>query len=183
MKNRKVMLFILMMATQLLGLTGCGSDSKDVPSLESTPTAVAADEMMSNEAIMMAFTECLREQGVEVMDPVVDSDGFVDKPEFVEGFEASKEELDAAMEVCEEILEGFTFEGKNIDRSEQIDEYLELAACLREEGFDIDEPTASTLETWLIDFKTTFDWDDPDTMEAYEICSGIEGDAGGGKGK
>jgi len=183
MKNRKVMFFIMVMAALLLALTACGSDSKDVPSLAATPTAIAADEVLSNEAIMMEYSECLRDEGVEVMDPVVNSEGFVEKPEFVEGFEVYKEELGAAMEVCEAILEGFTFEGKNIDRSDQIDEYLELVACLHEEGIDIDEPTASTLDTWLIDFKRTFDWDDPDTMEAYETCSGTEGGAGRGKGK
>jgi hypothetical protein len=183
MKSRKVVFLNSVIVVMIFGVSACGSDSKNVPSLAATPTAVVEDEVLSNEAIMMAFTECLREQGVEVMDPVVDSDGFVNKPEFVEGFEVSKEELDAAMEVCEEFLEGFTFEGKNIDRSEQIDDYLELVACLREEGFEIDEPTESTLDTWLTDFKTTFDWDDPDAMGAYETCSGREGSAVGGKGK
>lgn len=183
MKNRKVMFFIMVMVALLLALTACGSDSKDVPSLAVTPTAVTADEVLSNEAIMMAFTECLREEGVEVMDPVVDSEGFVGKPAFVDGFEISKEELGAAMEVCEGILEGFTFEGKSRDRSEQIDEYVELVECLHEQGIDVDEPSASTLETWLVDFKAVIDWDDPDTMEAYETCSDTEGGPGGGKGK
>jgi hypothetical protein len=183
MKNRKGIFLILVMVALLLALTACGSDSKDVPSLAATPTAVAADEVLNNEAIMMEYVECLRDEGVEVMDPVVNSDGFVEKPEFVEGFEASKEELGAAMEACVGILDGFTFEGKSEDKSDQLDQYLELVACLREEGFDVDEPTASTFEIWIEDFKRSFDWDDPDTMEAYETCSGTKGGAVGGKGK
>jgi len=183
MKNRKAILLLAVMVAMFIGLTACGSDSKDVPSLAATPSAVAADEVLNNESIMIEFTVCLRREGLEVMDPVVNSEGYVGKPEFAVGFEVSKEELGAAMEICGEILDGFTFEGKSEDTSDQIDQYLELVACLREEGIDIDEPTASTLKTWLVDFKAVIDWDDPENVEAYETCSGTEGDTEGGKGK
>jgi hypothetical protein len=57
---------------------------------------------------------------------------------------------------------------------------------LREGGFDIEDPTAETLEIWMTDFKEGLDWDDPETMEAFEDCSsGSSGgnDSKGGDGK
>jgi len=85
---------ITLMAVAVIGiliLAACGSDSSDVPSLNSEdtqvvePTADAVDSVLDNEARMMAFTQCLRDQGIEVYDPVVDSEGNVGKPELAEG--------------------------------------------------------------------------------------------------
>lgn len=60
---------------------------------------------------MMEFTECLRGEGLEIMDPMVDS----------EGFQASKEKFGAAYEVYEEIIEGFTFEQEKNALNEQVE--------------------------------------------------------------
>jgi hypothetical protein len=58
--------------------------------------------------------------------------------------------------------------------SEQIDMYLELAACLNDKGFEVDEPTAELFEQWLIDFRMGFDWDNTEAMQAYEECTAVE---------
>jgi hypothetical protein len=184
MKNWQKIFLFTMLAAMSISLISCGSESNDVPSLGATPTAgVGSDSILDDEAKMMAFTECLRGEGLEIMDPMVDPDGNVEKPEIAEGFEASKKEFEAAFEVCEEIIEGITFGKEKEDLSDQVDFYLDLAACLREEGYDIDDPTAETLDTWMTEFKTVIDWDDPEMMETYETCSGSEGGAGEGKGK
>ena len=88
MTNKLVVLILIV--TIGLVLAACGSASDDVPSLRDVQDAQpvdaeATDRAPDNEAAMMAFTECLREQGIEVYDPVVDADGNVEKPEFVEG--------------------------------------------------------------------------------------------------
>jgi hypothetical protein len=164
-----------------LGLVACDSKLNDVPSLGPTATPDVADEVLSNEEIMLEFTACLRTEGLEVMDPVVDADGFVGKPEIAEG--TSKEELGEAWKACEEILEGFTYEQNKEDLSDQVDYYVSLAECLREEGIDIEDPTATTLKTWMNDFKDTIDWEDPNSVEAYETCTGEDISDGNGKGK
>jgi hypothetical protein len=165
----------------ILVLAACGSDSDDVPSLRTIedtqgvdPTPDAADAVRDNEARMMAFTECLRDQGIEVVDPVVDSDGNVGKPEFAEGVDGKgkREDLGAAYEACAEHLEGFTFEEKRVGVSEQVDQFLALATCLREKGYDVDDPTAETLDQWQADFKFSIDWEDPAAVADYEECSG-----------
>jgi hypothetical protein len=152
----------------ILVLAACGSDSDDVPSLRTIedtqsadPTPDAADSVRDNEARMMAFTQCLRDQGIDVLDPVVDADGNVEKPEFAEGVGYNKEALGAAWEACAEHLEGFTFEKERVDVSELVDQYVALATCMREKGYDVDDPTAETLEQWGEDFKYAINWDDP----------------------
>ena len=54
---------------------------------------------------------------------------------------------------------------------------------MNEAGFDVGEPTAETLDTWMDDLKNTFDWDDPDAEEAVETCFGGGSGKGGNKGK
>jgi ASC-1-like (ASCH) protein len=183
MKNWQIFFLLACMAVISLGLTACGSESNDVPSLAATPTPSTADEILDNEALMMEFAECLRNEGLEVIDPVVDSGGNIEKPEAVDGANISKEEWIAAYEVCGEIIENITFEKEEVDRSEQVDQYLALAACMREEGFDIEDPTAETLDTWMADLKNTFDWDDPDAQAVFETCFSGSSTGNSGKGK
>lgn len=179
---------IALVVISTLILTACGSDSNDVATLKTTkdtqvgaPKADAADPVLDNEAMMMAYTQCLRDQGIELLDPVVDSEGNVGKPEFAEGIEYDKEAWAAADEVCGHHLEGFTWEKKRVDVSEMVDRYVALATCLRDKGYDVDEPTAETLDEWGVDFKEAINWDDPAAVADYEACSGETVGKGSGK--
>lgn len=188
------------MRTRLVALVGaaalllvaCGSDSaNEVASLvatENTPvldsTADAANGALDDEAAVMAFSQCMRDQGIEYEDPLVDAAGNVQKPALAEGVEvteATKEKLAAPYETCSEHLEGVTFggEGKG-DVSGQLDQFIALAVCLRERGFDdVEDPIAETLDQWQADFKGVFNFKDADATEAYEACSGgVVGGAG-----
>ena len=123
-------LFVAVVAMCVLVLGACGSDSgDDVATLKKTDNkqvkSEAADPVLDNEAIMMAFTECLREQGLKVADPVVDSHGNIGKPEPLQGEEFDKEAFGAAWEACDEHLEGFTWEKKSVDVSEQVDQFVD----------------------------------------------------------
>ena len=170
---------LIVVAIGILILTACRSDSNDVATLGTTentqveaPNADTADPVLDNEAMMMAFTQCLRDQGVDVVDPVIDSEGNVQKPEFAEGVDVKREDFGAAYEACAEHLEGFTFEKKRFDVSELVDQYVALAACLRDKGYDVDEPTAETLDELGVGFKESINWDDPAAVADYEECSG-----------
>ncbi len=182
MKRWQIFYLLAMMAAIGLGLAACGSDSNDVPSLGATPTPGPADGVLNNEALMMQFTECLRNEGLDVEDPKLDFDGNIEKPEF-ESESISKEEMMEAWEVCGEFLENITFEKKEVDRSEQVDQYVELAACLRDEDFEVEDPTAETLDIWMTDLKNMIDWDDPDAEAAFDECMGGSSGGNGGKGK
>jgi hypothetical protein len=60
---------------------------------------------------------------------------------------------------------------KREDASARLDELVELAICLREKGYDVEDPTAETLAQWGKDFRVAFDWDDPEAVVDYEECS------------
>ena len=172
MKKNSVKL-ILVVAIGLL-LTACGSTAEDVPSLGATPTAIIEQETLDDEAAVMAFVECMRNEGIQFKDPVVDSDGNVQQPEFVEGFTITRDELAAPYAACFHHIEGLTFGRERGDLGARVDQMVELAGCLRERGYDIDDPTAETIEQWGIDFRLGFNWDDPDAMTAYEAFSNTD---------
>ena len=156
-------------------LASCGSDSEDVPSLATKDTQEAKPtKVLDDEAKVMAFVQCMRDEGIEYQDPVVDSDGNVQAPELVEGFTITRAELREPYAACSHHLERLTFGQRRADLSERLDEFVALASCLNDKGYDMDEPTAASLDTWLIDFRVEFDWDDPDAMADYEECSSAE---------
>jgi hypothetical protein len=163
----------LVFVTGLL-LAACGSASEDVPSLRATPTAVLEDENLDAEVALMAFVQCMRDEGVEYKDPVVDSDGNVQRPEPVEGVTYTREGLAEPYEACSHHIEGLTFGRERGDMSERVDQFVAIATCLRDKGYDVDDPTAETIDQWAADFRVEFDWDDPEAMEVYEECSSAE---------
>ena len=188
MKHKLLTLISIVMAG-LVVLAACGPAASDVPSLgtkdtaqvkEPAPDADAGNLLQENEAKMMAFTQCLRDQGAEMLDPVVDADGNVGKPQLAEGAEW-KGSLKTAWAACAEHLEGFVLEKKRVDVSEQVDQAVALAACMRAKGHDVGDPTAETLDQWQEDFKDSISWDDHAAVADYEECSG--GTVGGRKGK
>ena len=128
MRNNTAKL-ILLVAIGLL-LVACGSASDDMPSLEATPTAVVEGETLDDEAAMMAFVQCMRDEGIEFKDPLVDSDGNVQAPELVEGFSVTRAELAEPYAACFHHIESLSFGRERQDVSEQIDQFVALATCL-----------------------------------------------------
>jgi len=172
MKKINIILTIVVFG---LFLSACGSDSDDIPTLGATPTSVAADAEINDEAKVMAFTQCMREQGIEFKDPMVDSDGNVQRPELVEATSYSRQEIRDASEECQHFLEGLTLGRGREDLSELVDQLIELAICLRDKGYDMDDPTAETLKQWQTDFRQQFDWDAPGARDDFQECGGDTG--------
>jgi hypothetical protein len=171
-----------------LTIAACGdaSDDAGIATLETTTTAAAAestttDVLRDNEEALLEFTECLRENGVEIDDPTVGADGSlqlapieieveVDDPESLP--EGPPPELDAAFSACEPLLEGVTQLGAGIpDETAFEDTFLEYAGCMREHGVDMPDPDFSG-SGGMIDLGT-MDPTDPDWMAADEACREI----------
>jgi hypothetical protein len=169
---------LMLIAMVGLMLVACASDANDVPSLNSDgaqraePTAVVEADPLDNEAKMMAFTQCMRDEGIELVDAGVDAEGNVQGPTLAEGVQVSREEFEKAMAGCGKHLEGLTMGRERQDVTETLDQRVALATCLREKGYDVNDPTAETLDQWGKDFRVEFDWDDPEAMAAYEECAG-----------
>jgi len=93
MKQKKRILILGIMISLLVA---CSSTANDVPTLGATPTAI--DEL-DNEAKVMAFAQCMRDEGFELKDPTVDADGNVQIPEPIEGVSYTRAEIRVGYEV------------------------------------------------------------------------------------
>ena len=80
--------------------------------------------------------------------------------------------MGAAYEACGEFLEDITWARRPEDVTAQVDRFVKIAGCLRDEGYDVDAPTVETFKTWATGFRVEFDWGNPDARTAYEQCSG-----------
>ena len=176
MKNLQVLFLVIVIC---FVLSACDPSGSNVVSLGETAMPADENEILDHETMMMEYTACLRNEGLEVSDPVINADGEVEKPQLSDNI--SKDDLLAANEVCAPLLDGFTFGKKEEDLSQEVDNMLILAACLREEGITIDDPTAETLDTWQGDLKSALNFDDPSQVQVYENCSGGDTNTGGKK--
>ena len=167
--------------TLLLGIIimlflACSSASSDVASIDTTEaTRVAVQTsnddspIQTDEEKVLEFTQCIRDQGIEIQDATVDSDGNLQPPRPVEGAELNFQELRPAFEKCRESLDGMTFGRERVDVNELIDDLLELTECLRDAGFDADDPNQGNLREW----RSQFEWEDPALQKAFEECGGV----------
>jgi hypothetical protein len=201
---------LLMLALVLGACSGAAqADDNGVASLteSSTTTATTAADP---EAAAMAFTQCMRDNGVDMEDPTVDADGNVipgrptNLPDPGEGQQNAQggpggefgEELRSAFEACGDLLVGTTFGFNNIDQTELQDQLLEFAQCLRDQGLEVADPDLSALGgpggggaggggLFGLDFQ------EPEVQAAMDACSdllpnvggrGFGGGPGGGQG-
>ena len=148
-----------MLLVMALLISACGGESATtkIASLEdptdaATATTEAIDPEVTMEEGLIAFTECLREQGLEVGDPTVDADGNLQMPPIQVSFEASDEaemeafsrEMDDKFGNCEPLLPEMAFTGNDLPQvSEMEDLLVEYAGCMRDHGFDMPDPDFS----------------------------------------
>jgi hypothetical protein len=139
-----------LIATLAVGvvLAGCSSPTSAAPSgvatLESAnPAADASAEPSASldpEAAGLAFAECMREHGIEMPDPEIQSGpgGGVGFSIGVNG-KQDPERLQAAHDACSHFLEDAIGERKELD-PEQLDRMVDFAECMREHGIDMPDP-------------------------------------------
>jgi len=111
-------------------------------------TAVTGDGEMDPEEAMLAYTECMREQGIAMADPVMDDEGNLrlSRPERVADGEFNREEMMAAREACAPLFEGVAQQFERPDETEFQDGLLAYAACMRENGYDMPDPDLTSSE-------------------------------------
>ena len=156
----------------------------------------------STEEALLAFAQCMRDNGIEDFeDPVISEDGGIS----INGGDSSqpptqaeREEMQQAFQACSDLLEGLPFGPGSVDRSELEDRLYEFAACMRDNGYDMPDPDLSALfpeqrqNTDGDDGGPTFqspfgdiDPDDPAFQAAAEACRDVFGGGfffGGGPG-
>ena len=153
-------------------------------------------ENMTDEERLLAFAECMRVNGVDFPDPVVEADGTVTfgfRPGGGGGGlqrlgEIGRDpDLPAARDMCAGMLEGLAFgPGQGgFDLIELQDRLLEFARCMRENGVDMGDPDLSRFVPGANDDGQpggpfgVIDLDDPDFSTAFAVCQQQLPQAGG----
>lgn len=163
----------MLAALVLAGLLGaCGDDD----------SADGASDGGADDAVL-DWVECMREEGIELSDPVTDPGGGVS---LGDPGDASPEDMDAAQEVCGPSP---GLGAQDLSEEDQQAAALEFAECMRNEGID-DFPDPDFSDTGpggaagesdeevgvapLAPFGD-IDLDDPEVAAAFEACQDVLG--------
>lgn len=196
---RQILLLFAVLALATAACGGTAEADEGVASIDGAgaldiPTTVAAAEMTEEEALL-AFTQCLRDQGVDIEDPTVDSDGNLrlSRPNNAgqgQG-QGGSEDFRAAREACSGLLEGVTLGFQDVDLTAIEDQLLEFAVCMRDNGYEqMPDPDLTGAIGGGGQGGGPFgqlDRDDPDFQAAAEECQDVlagipRGPGGGSRG-
>ncbi len=177
-------LTIIVFALAVAAAACSSSDDTGVASLttvgqESTTSTTSST---SDEQALIEFSRCMRDQGVDFPDPVVDEDGYP-RFEFADPESIDRDALFEAGEACRDLLEGVVLGLPDFNTAEFNDTFLEYATCMRDHGFS-DMPDRLDFATLMQGGELPFDPTDPDFIAADEECRDIfaEFRAGIGRG-
>jgi len=141
-----------------------------------TITEEFAEEVVSVEDAQLLLARCLRDNGYEITDPKIgESLQSVLQPIFLAADQKGRDELFQTIETCAEennIPLGGTAEFENPEAvADSLDTQLEFAQCLRENGIEIEDPSAeSPLRPLLIELVQSGQYLQSQIQEVADIC-------------
>ena len=148
-------------------------------SSDTTVTTIAEDvveEVVSVEDAQLLLARCLRENGYDITDPKNgESLRSVIGPILLAADQKGREELQETIQICAEENNtplGGTAEFENPEAvADALDTQLEFAQCLRENGIEIEDPSAeSPLRPLLFELVQSGQYLQTQIQEAAEIC-------------
>ena len=165
-------------------LAACGEAAANVASLENVDgveNSESSQEEVDAEVALLDYAQCMRENGVDVPDPTVDSEGNVQLPRPTGDIDRNL--VGAARETCSQHLEGLSLGfGGGGDQTEVADQLLAFAECLRDQGLDVDDPDFSEGGARGRGILGGLDQNDPEVAAALEVCGDLFTFGGGGRG-
>lgn len=164
-----------LIAVLALALAACGGgdDAAGVASLEDSSQAAVTDTTaaLSDEEALIAFAACMRDQGMDFPDPVVDENGYP-RFDFEDPASIDQDAMFEAGEACRDLIEGVVLGLVDFESSEFDDTFLEYATCMREQGVE-NVPDSIDIESIVRDGSLPFDPEDPKFIAADEKCRDI----------
>ena len=167
-------------------ITACSSpeESQGVVSTndlssDTTITTIAeevVEEVVSVEDAQLLLARCLRESGYDITDPKNDESlQRVIGPIWLAADQKGRQELQESIQTCAEennIPLGGSSEFENPEAvADLLDTQLEFAQCLRENGIEIEDPSAeSPLRPLLIELVQSGQYLQAQIQEAADIC-------------
>ena len=147
-----------------LALSACGADD---PAAEP-----AADRQQANRDAMLAYAQCMRENGVDMADPEPGQRGIrLRAPKGV-----TPEQMETAEQACRKHLDDIEAPELSEEQQKEFQEAaLAHARCMREHGIDIPDPTfgedgRATIRIRRGDGASGPDPESPEFKEAQEAC-------------
>ena len=134
------------------------------------------EEVVSVEDAQLLLARCLRESGYDITDPKIDeSVQSVIGPIWLASDQKGRQELQESIQTCAEennIPLGGSAEFENPEAvADSLDTQLEFAQCLRENGIEIEDPSAeSPLRPLLIELVQSGQYLQTQIQEAAGIC-------------
>jgi hypothetical protein len=135
------------------GASGSGAQVASVGEATTTTAPVTADSASGGgdaQDAMLAFAQCMRDHGVDMPDPQVNSDGravFTAGQAVGGGGEMDQTKMDDAQKACQQYLDKVKSEMPPPDPAEleeRKQQMLDFAQCMREHGIDMPDPQFST---------------------------------------
>ena len=137
---------LVALSLSLVACSGGGAGPDGVASLvdaSASPSAAAPEESLDPEAAMLAFAQCMRDNGIDMPDPEVNGEGGV-----TFGFAArpgagtdDMDKLEAAHAACEKYLPKGGPDGRPMEIDPEMEQaMLDFARCMRELGIDFPDP-------------------------------------------
>ncbi len=163
MKRMSVLVFCMTVA---MASASCSSDGDATgvasleldtqPESESSADLSDLSDRAEVEEAVLAFSQCLRDNGFDVDDPTFDADGNPQFPSFgggvvddataeqVEDFDAETARMEDALQACRTHLDGIVMTAPDSEgQAETEDVLLEYTACMRDNGIDMPDPDFS----------------------------------------
>jgi hypothetical protein len=176
---------VLLLTLLAAGCGGSDGNGDGVASLRGNGGATTTTNGgVDRERALLDFARCMREQGVPIQDPQVDSEGNLRLQPGQGGLgDVDRATLDKAREACQEHLEGITQDFTPEDQTRVQDSLVKYASCMRQNGYDMPDPDFS--QGGGPGVFGNIDQDDPAYQKAHEACKQHlaqlqEGRAGGG---
>lgn len=179
---RRVLVLPLLVAFALVA-AACsgGTTNTDVASLDADTGDIqtqSGDGSIPGEESVLAFTACLRDEGLDIDDPAVDAEGNLvpPTPHAIAAKTLDMAAVHSAFDICQGLLEGVAFGLSMEDLTGREDELLDFAVCMRDNGYDMPDPDFSDGgHSGAGPFGDAIDTDDPAFQTAAQSCEGIIG--------
>lgn len=138
-----------MLAACSAGAAGPSVASLSDPGASGVPAATPSPTPMTPHDAALAYARCMRENGVDMPDPIVETDGGGGVSIGQSGIgqsgpdaTVSKDEFREADEGCRHFMEAARPDAGPPLSAEDMDKMLAFAQCMRENGIDMEDPTA-----------------------------------------
>lgn len=154
-----------------LAVIACGADTElaqevaTLDTLDAVGTVLGA--IVDQELELLDFSECMRNEGIDIGDPTIDANGNVSIGTPMNMI-SDHGALMAAYDVCDDFISGRPLGHGGEDRTAVHDRLVNFAKCVRENGYyDLPDPDFSGASG---DIFAGLDRQNPDYRAAEQVC-------------